>query len=88
MNMDPRSERHNTELGMILDSPELGSQVRHLLETEMEQSAYRLRLKEGGDDIEWVSFDGEDVFDSEPDVTLIERIILNLIAPLTPEDLL
>jgi putative cardiolipin synthase len=88
MNMDPRSERHNTELGLILDSPELGSQVRHLLETEMEQSAYLLRLKEGTDDIEWVSFDGEEVFDSEPDVTLMERIILNLIAPLTPEDLI
>jgi putative cardiolipin synthase len=88
MNMDPRSERHNTELGMILESPELGNQVRDVLEAEMEQSAYRLRLKDDGEDIEWVSFDGEEVFDNEPDVTLLERLILNLIAPLTPEDLI
>jgi cardiolipin synthase C len=89
MNLDPRSERHNTELGMILESAELGAQVRHLLETEMSQSAYKLRLKAGTtDDIEWVSFDGDTVYDNEPDVTLVERIILNLISPLVPEDLL
>ena len=88
MNMDPRSERHNTELGMILESPELGRQVRSVLETEMEQSAYLLRLTKDGKEIEWVSFDGEDVFDHEPDVTWFERLILNLIAPFTPEELL
>jgi phosphatidylserine/phosphatidylglycerophosphate/cardiolipin synthase-like enzyme len=88
MNMDPRSAIHNTEIGLILESAELGSQVHHLLQTEMEQSAYRLRLTENGDDIEWVSFDGETVFENEPDVTLIERILLNLIAPLVPENLL
>jgi putative cardiolipin synthase len=88
MNMDPRSERHNTEIGVILRSAELGAQVHHLLTTEMEQSAYRLRLNATRDDIEWVSYDDETVFDSEPDVTWVERLILNLIAPLVPEDLL
>lgn len=88
MNMDPRSERHNTEIGLILKSAELGAQVHHLLKTEMEQSAYRLQLKPDGRDIVWVSYDDEAVFENEPDVTWVERLILNLISPLVPEELL
>ena len=88
MNMDPRSERHNTEIGLILKSAELGAQVHHLLSTEMEQSAYRLQLKPDGQDIVWVSYDDETVFENEPDVSWFERLILNLIAPLVPEGLL
>jgi putative cardiolipin synthase len=88
MNLDPRSERHNTELGLLLTSAELGSQLRHLLLTEIDQSAYRVRLKADGHDLQWVSYDGESVFENEPGVPWWDRWILNLLAPLVPEDLL
>jgi len=93
MNFDPRSEVHNTEIGLIIRSPEMARQVIKLLQVLKDQGAYRLRLAADGRQIEWISEDddergGETVLTQEPDSSAWERLMLELLAPLTPESLL
>ena len=45
MNLDPRSATKNTELGMIVDSPELAKEVLRVIHISKLQSAYRVRLR-------------------------------------------
>ncbi len=89
MNFDPRSDVHNTEIGLIIRSSEMAEQVIKLLEVLKDQGAYRLRLADDGR-IEWVSEqDGrERVLRDEPDSGFWQRLMLDLLAPLTPESLL
>lgn len=90
MNFDPRSDVLNTEIGLIIRSGEMAQQVIKLLEVLKNQGAYRLRLDDDSR-IEWVSDedDGrEEVLRQEPDSSLWERLMLELLAPLTPESLL
>ncbi len=90
MNFDPRSSVYNTEIGLFIDSPELAQQVLKLIDTLKSQGAYRLRLAPDGKHLEWISKEpGRDVvLHEEPDSTLWDRVLLNLLAPLVPERLL
>lgn len=90
MNLDPRSDIHNTEIGLFVDSPELARQVLKLVDSLKEQGAYRLRLAQNGSDIEWVSGEGPSatILTEEPDSDFWDRLRLNLLSPLVPESLL
>ncbi|CAN5212138.1 phospholipase D family protein [soil metagenome] len=98
MNFDPRSEVHNTEIGLIVFSPEMAQQVLKLIDVLKQQGAYRLRLAADGSGIEWVGGDAdavaasggaaERVLTEEPDSTFWSRMLLELLAPLTPESIL
>ncbi|GAA4351135.1 phospholipase D family protein [Variovorax defluvii] len=90
MNFDPRSDVHNTEIGLIIFSREMAQQVLKLIDVLKQQGAYRVRFAPGTERIEWVSDEGgeEQVLTSEPDSTLWDRLMLELIAPLAPESLL
>lgn len=91
MNFDPRSDTHNTELGLFVRSPELAQQVLKLMDVLKQQGAYRLALDARGS-LEWLGSDedtGQPVrLTQEPDSGLWERLMLELLAPLTPESLL
>ena len=53
-NMDPRSLRLNTEVGLLIDSPELNAKLRQLLAVDLQpQNAWRVELDANGD-IEWI----------------------------------
>jgi putative cardiolipin synthase len=57
-NMDPRSLRLNTEVGLLIDSPGLNAKVRELLAVDLApQNAWRVELDAAGD-IEWVGEEG------------------------------
>jgi putative cardiolipin synthase len=92
MNFDPRSESHNTEIGLFIRSPEMAQQTLKLIDVLKQQGAYRLRFAEGsnGSRIEWVSEDAGQttVLHEEPDSGFWDRTMLELLAPLTPESLL
>ncbi len=90
MNFDPRSSVYNTEIGLFIDSPELAQQVLKLIDTLKSQGAYTLRLAPDGKHLEWISKElgREVVLHEEPDSTLWDRVLLNLLAPLVPESLL
>ncbi len=93
MNFDPRSETHNTEIGLFIRSPEMAQQALKLIDVLKQQGAYRLRFAEGSNRsrIEWVSDEGDGkatVLTEEPDSGFWDRTMLEILAPLTPESLL
>jgi putative cardiolipin synthase len=92
MNFDPRSESHNTEIGLFIRSPEMAQQALKLIDVLKQQGAYRLRFAEGSNEsrIEWVSDDAGKltVLTEEPDSGFWDRTMLEILAPLTPESLL
>jgi cardiolipin synthase C len=90
MNLDPRSNLHNTEIGLIVRSPELAAQVSNLIDGLRQQGAWRVRLAPDGEALEWVSSEGDDetVLTDEPDVQGWDLLRLHLLMPLIPESLL
>jgi phosphatidylserine/phosphatidylglycerophosphate/cardiolipin synthase-like enzyme len=90
MNLDPRSELHNTEIGLIVYSPELAQQVLRLVGEIKQQGAYQVQFAPGGERLQWVGGDpsAPQVLDTEPDSTLGDRLMLELLGPLAPESLL
>jgi putative cardiolipin synthase len=87
MNMDFRSSRENTELGLLVDSPALAAQVEQLLADLQASDAYRLSLDKSGERIVWTLTRDGSVFDNDPGVGFATRLLL-LLAPLVPQELL
>jgi putative cardiolipin synthase len=90
MNLDPRSETTNTELGIIAHSPELARDIMHVLEATRLQSSYRLRFAPDGKSLEWVIVGDprKSVLASEPDVSPFVQFRNMLLKPFVPEHLL
>jgi len=66
-NWDPRSVGINTEMGLLIDSPELAKRIATDVEGALARTTYRVTLNEKGE-LRWVGReDGETVtFDREP----------------------
>jgi cardiolipin synthase C len=90
MNLDPRSESTNTELGMLAECPELAKEVIRVINISKLQSSYRLRFGPDGQHLEWLATDaqGEVVLSQEPEVTPFMRLQNMFLAPFVPEQLL
>ncbi len=90
MNMDLRSSRLNTELGMLVDSPELAENVLTLAGRLRELGSYRLRLRQPGDHLQWLgTVNGvEKVYETDPEVDFGTRLQLWLLFPFISESLL
>ncbi len=85
MNLDQRSAKLNTELGLIIDSPEMARQLDSFGDAS---SSYELRLSADGRNVEWLE-EGDDgtqiVHDQPPETTTWQRFWLSLIGPFIPE---
>jgi len=91
MNLDGRSAVYNTELGLIVDSEEIAADVRRLRIHDEVRSAYRLRLRAGGEGVEWVERgdDGSEIVHAEePDDSWTLRLKNWLLSPLVLEEFL
>jgi putative cardiolipin synthase len=90
MNMDRRSARWNTEMGLVIDSPELADEVRNLLQRERQPGSYRLRIAGDSKRIEWVANPGEAgiVYAKEPKLTAGRRLRLKVTSTFVSEELL
>jgi phosphatidylserine/phosphatidylglycerophosphate/cardiolipin synthase-like enzyme len=90
MNFDPRSKFHNTEIGLIVSSPEMAQQVLRLIDLLKQQGSYQLRIGAQTGRLEWVDqdADGARILRDEPDTSGWSRMLLELLAPLVPEGLL
>lgn len=92
LNFDPRSDAENTELGVFISSPAIARQVYSLIGYIQQEGAYKLRLNESDQSIEWISplGDGtrETVLHSEPETSFWLRWKLKFLAPFVPEGLL
>ncbi|WP_159914064.1 phospholipase D family protein [Pantoea sp. 18069] len=88
-NFDPRSAHLNTELGFVIDSPRLASQVSQAFAQQIPQRSYRVRLDAQGQ-IEWHAGAGNPppVYRTEPGSHWLERVWLRLLTWLPIEWLL
>jgi len=89
LNMDERSARLNSELGLVIRSPEIARQVTSLLDDISADGSYRLAL-DPHDRIVWSSGEpgAERIWHKDPETTLPQRFTLDLLAPFAPEELL
>ena len=89
MNLDPRSDTQNTELGIFIESPQLAKELLRIVNISKLQSAYRLRLDARGN-LEWLTMDDdkEIVLTEEPETSLWLRLHNLLVSPFVPEQLL
>ena len=90
VNLDPRSDSTNTELGLFARCPELAKEVIRVINISKLQSSYRLRFAPDGQSLQWLAIDdqGEVVLSTEPEVTPLMRLQTMLLAPFVPEQLL
>ena len=90
VNLDPRSDSTNTELGLFARCPELAKEVIRVINISKLQSSYRLRFAADGQSLEWLATDdrGEVVLSQEPEVTPGMRLEQILLGPFVPEQLL
>jgi putative cardiolipin synthase len=90
MNMDRRSGHVNTEMALLVDSPELAAQLVAGLDAERRAGSYRVRLTGDGQGLEWLSTEHarEVVHHEEPDTSVGTRLKASVMAWLVSEDLL
>jgi putative cardiolipin synthase len=71
-NLDPRSMRINTEMGLLIESPALNEQLRAVLEPDFSlRNAWHLKLNKAGH-MSWVSDD--EVMSHQPTHSFMRRI--------------
>ena len=89
MNMDARSARTNSELGIVMLSADLARQVTNLLDDISADGSYRLGLDED-EQLTWSSGEpgAQMIWHSDPETTRLQRFTLRLLAPFAPEELL
>ena len=88
-NLDPRSARLNTELGYVIDSPELTGLVEARLQAALPAMAYQVRLNDKGE-LLWVEQRGQRVIihRKEPGTTSWSRLVIAILSLLPVEWLL
>ncbi|HSB21753.1 MAG TPA: phospholipase D family protein [Burkholderiaceae bacterium] len=89
-NLDPRSARLNTEMGVVLDSAALASRLAALFDREIPQTQYEVRLAADGSGVEWAEHTpgGELVHRSSPETGVLRRAWIGLLSVLPIEWLL
>ena len=90
MNLDPRSDSTNTELGLVAECPELAREVARALRVSGQMSAYRVRIASDPAGLEWVVPGDEQgvSFTVEPESGAWLRFKNKLLSPFVPEHLL
>jgi putative cardiolipin synthase len=89
MNLDPRSLYLNSEMGLVVDSPELIRFLLNNVEDRLNETTYRVYLDEDKD-VRWESFNkGEKtIYTSEPETSWWQRFKNCIVTPFVPEDML
>jgi putative cardiolipin synthase len=90
MNVDPRSDKHNTEMGLLVKSATLAERLIGIVDHACRGGAYRIGTGDDGR-LRWrhTERDGRVVeLTSEPRVSLFKRLGYQLLAPLAPEEML
>lgn len=89
MNLDWRSKLQNTEVALIIRSSALARQATLEVEDTLDDGAWRLELTPEGE-LLWRAPPGADFEDarSEPDASLGLRLMLRILGPLAPDEML
>ncbi len=88
MNLDLRSKLQNSEVAIVIRSRALSQEATRLIEPALARSAYRVELVDG--QLVWRAPQGSQLKDSttEPDASLGLKLMLKLIGPFAPEEML
>lgn len=91
LNLDPRSIKLNTEMGVILDSPQLATRLVEDMDKRLLDIAYRVALRKdenGGESMTWTTRDNgkETTFDAEPGMNVWQHIGNGILRVLPVED--
>jgi putative cardiolipin synthase len=89
LNMDRRSARFNSELGLVMRSSDIAKQVTNLLDDITADGSYKLSLDRRGH-ILWSFGEGDAArtWHTDPETTRFQRFSWRLLAPFAPEELL
>jgi len=91
MNMDPRSARLNTEMGVVVHSPQVAAQMQQLYDEVSSANAYKLSLDEAGG-LRWTltppAGGAPTVYTSEPEASVWLKLTVKLLTPFAPEEML
>jgi putative cardiolipin synthase len=89
-NLDPRSARLNTEVGVVLESPTLATQLSEAFDRTIPSRAYEVRLTPDGKGVEWIeqTSAGEVRHSSTPGASASRMFFVNLLRILPIEWLL
>jgi putative cardiolipin synthase len=89
LNMDERSAKINSELGLVISSAEISREVTGLLDDISNDGSYKLQL-DAHDRVEWVSGEGaaQKIWHTDPATSRTERIWLKILTPFAPDELL
>ena len=89
LNVDPRSARLNSELGLVIRSPDIARQVTSLLDDISADGSYKLSL-DRHHHLVWTSGEpgAERVWHKDPETTPLQRLAPKLLAPFATEEML
>jgi len=87
MNLDPRSDKINTEIGMMVHSPELASMILGAFRVDELAGVYQVKLRPDGAGVRWTAVDADsrEDLDVNPDTSLVQRLRLMLLSWFIPE---
>jgi putative cardiolipin synthase len=73
-NLDPRSSRLNTEMGVVFDCPALAKRLPEETERDLDRNAYHVEL--AGRRLVWVTREGDKEvrYTSEPQAGFVKRV--------------
>ena len=88
MNLDLRSQLQNSEVAIVIRNLALSTEATRLIEPTLSTGAYRVEVSGGG--LVWRAPQGSQLKDvtTEPDASLMLRLVLGLIGPFAPEEML
>ena len=88
MNLDLRSKLQNSEVAIVIRNRKLAAEATALIEPGMSQGAYRVQLKDG--QLIWRAPAGSGLADatSEPDASIGLKLMVRMIAPFAPDEML
>ena len=86
-NFDPRSARLNTELGLVIDSPELAQRLESAFDLQVLQLAYEVQLADDGVSLQWIERtpSGEQRYSTEPGTGWWKRFKVDVLSVLPIE---
>ncbi len=88
MNLDLRSQRQNSEVALVIRSAALSQAAVRMVEDTFARGAWRLELADG--QVRWRAPAGAGFQDagSEPEVGLSRRLLVDLLGPFAPDEML
>jgi phosphatidylserine/phosphatidylglycerophosphate/cardiolipin synthase-like enzyme len=88
MNLDLRSQLKNSEVALVIRSSKLATAAAQLVERSFAKGAYLLQLQDG--EVAWKAPPGAPFKDSgaEPEAGFKRKLLLEVLAPFAPDDML